>query len=90
MMEANPLDPTEPLQRPPPHVVSDEAHPPQPLFPEDSAVTKAEKLERNGPGTDALNDYAEPPAKRVRLEASLDGSVAPSARQKGVAPIKSE
>jgi len=86
-MATNPLDPSDLLQRPPPHTVTEEAHPPQPIFEEDSAVTKAEKLERNGPGADAADDYAEPPAKRVRLE---EDPVVPPARQKGVAAIKQE
>jgi len=81
-METNPLDPSEALHRPPPSINTEEAHP-QPVFPEDSAVTKAEKLERYGPGTDA-NDYAEPPTKRVRLDG--DEPV----RIKGMAPIKAE
>jgi len=47
----------------------DEARPPQPILPEDSAVTKAEKVERNGANAEAheLNSE-EPAAKRVKLD----------------------
>lgn len=57
---------------------------------EDSAVTKAEKLERHG-----LEDTVEEsPAKRIKLEpengSELEKATAPRERQKGVAPIKAE
>lgn len=57
---------------------------------EDSAVTKAEKVERHGP-----TDSGEPSSKRVKLEPSGDFELRKEAparleRQKGVTPIKAE
>lgn len=47
----------------------EEAHPRQPILPQDSAVTKAEKVERHGANAKAheLNPE-EPAAKRVKLD----------------------
>jgi len=60
----NPLEPTQLLKRPLQGEQLEEAHPPQPIFPEDSAVTKAEKIERNGNSEDRA-----PTSKRIRLDA---------------------
>jgi tRNA-dihydrouridine synthase 3 len=60
---SNPLEPQTPLKRPLPGEQLEGAHPPQPIFTEDSAVTKAEKVERSG-----QNDSEEPSAKRIKLE----------------------
>ena len=85
---ANPLDPESGLQ------VNHKADPTEKLlYPqqdpkdEDSAVTKAEKVERHG----ASAEFEDSPAKRVKLENDL-GHLGPtkSDRQKGVAPIKPE
>lgn len=91
----NPLDPAQELQKPPPGVVTTEpTHPPQPILPGDSAVTRAEKVERHGhpdasPGT-ANGDFQESPAKRIKLETNGSSEVRSDERKKGVAPIKPE
>ncbi|KAL8947314.1 MAG: hypothetical protein Q9222_006391 [Ikaeria aurantiellina] len=92
MHSANPLDPTTSLA--PSSSVSDTdivAHPQTLVLPEDSAVTKAEKIERHG----ADDGNREPPAKRTKVEDSADqvsdrNRVTGSERRKGVAPIKPE
>ena len=66
-------------------------HPQKNIEDGDSAVTRAEKFERHT----AINQYEEPPQKRMKLETSNDlpkDSLQPtkSERQKGVAPIKPE
>lgn len=90
-MATNPLDPSELLQRPPLNVVTEPAHNPQPVYPEDSSVTIAEKLERNGPGADTTDESLEPPAKRARLDTNEDQpATTPPERRKGVAAVKPE
>lgn len=91
--DMNPLEPHQPLKSPADAPNIDrEAHPQQDVFAEDSAVTKAEKLERHG-GPD--NDLHESPTKRIKINplviqgADVNG-VTKSERRKGVAPIKSE
>lgn len=82
----NPLDPTEPLAVPDPGVQRDPAHPPQPPLATDSAVTKAEKLERNAPDAtpSALKRKAEPETSDVALASGEPP------RKRGVASIKPE
>jgi tRNA-dihydrouridine synthase 3 len=65
---ANPLAPEQALKRPLEGGQLEEGHPRQPILPEDSAVTKAEKVERNGvnAGEHKLKSE-EPAAKRVKL-----------------------
>ncbi|KAI9817140.1 MAG: tRNA-dihydrouridine synthase 3 [Pycnora praestabilis] len=65
----NPLEPSMSLRKPPQGTFREEAHPPQPQLPEDSAVTKAEKVERNGSNyRDAdLSEIEQSPAKRIKL-----------------------
>lgn len=62
-------------------------HPQQVPMTEDSAVTKAEKIERHG----SANGVEESPSKRRKV-VSENGNQGPtrSERQKGVAPIKKE
>lgn len=62
-------------------------HPHQVPITEDSAVTKAEKIERHG----IAHGVEESPSKRRKL-VSENGEQGPtrSERQKGVAPIKKE
>ncbi len=66
-------------------------HPQQVVMEEDTAVTKAAKIERHG-----LEDgIEESSAKRIRLEPSIGSQSQPAAqtkkeRPKGVAPIKAE
>lgn len=85
---ANPIDPSSELD----HASKTESleklvHPQHAPKQEDSAVTKAEKVERHG----LLDDFQEPPLKRVRLDiASEQAGPIQSERQKGVAPIKAE
>lgn len=79
----NPVEPSEPLQKPASDTITNEAHPPQPPLPNDSAVTKAEKVERNG--ADASNSSV----KRPR-EPDDDFPSSEPPRKRGVAPIKSE
>ncbi|KAL8710146.1 MAG: hypothetical protein Q9220_005229 [cf. Caloplaca sp. 1 TL-2023] len=92
MERANPLDPTTALA---PSsggsTVEAVAHPQSIVLPEDSAVTKAEKIERQG----TLEENQEPPAKRTKLGESADqaadrNGVTDRKRPKGVAPIKPE
>ena len=88
---SNPVDPELQLK---PQPTSPSANqilgPHNPPMGEDSAVTRAEKLERHG-----LEDTVEEsPAKRIKLEPA-NGSEskivpAPRERQKGVASIKAE
>jgi len=65
----NPLELTESLKRPLNGEQLEEAHPPQPILPEDSAITKAEKVERNGANGDlGKSSSLEPPAaKRQKI-----------------------
>ena len=93
---SNPLSPSSQLRPPPRDIQLEEAHPPQPPLPEDSAVTKAEKYERNGQLEHTLcdDDIEAPSAKRVKLEdhgAPIEKDIAvKSTRVKGVAPVKAE
>ncbi|KAL8738498.1 MAG: hypothetical protein Q9181_000709 [Wetmoreana brouardii] len=89
---ANPLEPHETL-KPPSDTPNKErvAHPQDVVLPEDSAVTKAEKVERHG----AEDDFEESAAKRIKSDASAGRAVesnglTKSERRKGVAPIKPE
>lgn len=83
----NPLDPSESLK--PASNVDESAHPSQPLLPLDSAVTKAEKVERS---RSLDHDIDERPAKRSRLEDGVNDSLEdrPVGRVKGVASVKPE
>ena len=90
--ELNPLEPNERLASPS-HVNNIErvVHPQDAIFAQDSAVAKAEKIERHG-ADDEFHDSA---TKRVKIDPSAsqengDDGVTKSERQKGVAPIKSE
>jgi tRNA-dihydrouridine synthase 3 len=96
---ANPLAPDQSLKRPA-EAQPEKAHPPQPIFEEDSAVTKAEKVERHGPEI-ALGDasaedvFEESPAKRLKLAADTTTNADVSntdAREKvkGIALVKPE
>jgi tRNA-dihydrouridine synthase 3 len=65
---SNPLAPEQAFKRPLEGEQLEEAHPPQPILPQDSAVTKAEKAERNGANAEAHGmNSEEPAAKRVKL-----------------------
>ncbi|KAI9842741.1 MAG: tRNA-dihydrouridine synthase 3 [Sclerophora amabilis] len=98
MASVNPLEPSSSLEAPPPHTQLEEAHPPQPPFPEDSAVTKAEKVERNGLLEVATpsEGMEEPSAKKRKLESPKSPAAPAPAEsvardtQKGMAPIKPE
>ena len=84
----NPLDPAAPLKEPSNSNLLDKTvHPQQSPTAEDSAVTRAEKIERHG----ILRNGEESPAKRRKVDAE-NGSQGPiqSERRKGVAPIKKE
>lgn len=86
----NPLNPEQSLKRPLNGEQKEEAHPPQPIFPEDSAVTKAEKIERNGLSSDTP-EASERPPKRVKVDE--EGTEAPKDSRdkvKGIALVKSE
>jgi tRNA-dihydrouridine synthase 3 len=96
----NPADPEQSLKRPLLEDQLEEAHPPQPILPEDSAVTKAEKVERNGVDVkeEKLNVEA-PSAKRIKMEASVqettangreDNKVDSRDKVKGIALVKPE
>lgn len=79
----NPVDPEKSLKRPADGEQKEEAHPPQPIFPEDSAITKAEKVERNGIKVeDDSSTLAKTSTKRTN-EADADTPMedAPSAKR---------
>ncbi|KAL9027455.1 MAG: hypothetical protein Q9196_004022 [Gyalolechia fulgens] len=90
---SNPLEPLTSLKAPTGvQDVEREAHPQNTIFALDSAVTKAEKIERHG-GDDG--EYQESPPKRIKVDPSSteevgSDSVTKSERRKGVAPIKPE
>ena len=96
---SNPLAPELSLKRPA-EGHPEKAHPPQPIFEEDSAVTKAEKVERHGPevanGNAAAEDvFEESPAKRMKLGPDSTSSIqAPETdvreKVKGIALVKPE
>lgn len=83
----NPLDPSESLKLA--SSLNESAQPSQPLLPLDSAVTKAEKLERSH---SPAHDTDDRPAKRARLEDGVNGNLEdrPVGRVKGVASVKPE
>jgi tRNA-dihydrouridine synthase 3 len=95
----NPADPEQSLKRSI-GLVEDPPNPPQTIFPEDSAVTKAEKVESNGVTlTEGDLDGQEPAAKRVKVEDSKKGVVNNGAEEKkvdsrdkvkGIALVKTE
>lgn len=91
MMESNPLNPEVPLEKKP--SAESTAHPQSEILPGDSAVTKAEKVERHG-AVDERHDFDNAPRKRVKLESDQPTTEAASedanGRRKGVAPIKQE
>jgi tRNA-dihydrouridine synthase 3 len=65
---SRPLALEQALKRPLEGEQWEEAHHPQPILPEDSAVTKAEKVERNGESVEEHElESEEPAAKRVKL-----------------------
>jgi len=96
---SNPADPEQSLKRSI-GLVEDPPNPPQPIFPEDLAVTKAEKFERNGVTLTEDNlDGQEPAAKRVKMDDSMEGVVENGAEEKkvdardkvkGIALVKTE
>lgn len=67
--DSNPLEPAQSLKRPRDGEQEQQAHPPQPILAEDSAVTKAEKIERNGTNGTEVNTEASV-NKRLKLEPS--------------------
>lgn len=97
-MDSNPLNPAVPLEQ---KASADSlVHPQSEILPGDSAVTKAEKIERHGmAAVDERHENGDSPRKRVKLEddrasdpkaneaAPVQGG---SERRKGVAPIKQE
>ncbi|KAL9596371.1 MAG: hypothetical protein Q9219_005849 [cf. Caloplaca sp. 3 TL-2023] len=90
---SNPLAPQESLKSPSSvQQVEREVHPQDTVFAVDSAVTKAEKIERHGIQDD---DFQDSPSKRIKIdnpptqEIGSNG-VTKSERRKGVAPIKPE
>ncbi|KAI9783148.1 MAG: tRNA-dihydrouridine synthase 3 [Candelina submexicana] len=92
---ANPLEPSTLLKEPPPEPVREEALPPQPPLPEDSATTKAEKYERYGFITEtAYDDIGIPASKKLKLDgefqSDIKGQPLVPDRIKGVAQVKPE
>jgi tRNA-dihydrouridine synthase 3 len=69
----------------------EKTHTPLPVLPEDSAVTKTEKVERNGAQQDDTRSE-EPSAKRVKLEQSEAEAPKVDSRNKvkGIALVKPE
>ncbi|KAI9730152.1 MAG: tRNA-dihydrouridine synthase 3 [Claussenomyces sp. TS43310] len=94
--ESNPAEPSQSLKRPSQQV--EEGQPAQPIFPEDSALTKAEKIERNGSNVlhadhEEAGDGAEPPSKRVKVQAEAFEVRESNDRRdkvKGIALVKPE
>ena len=85
---SNPMEPATKLELPSNSDLLDMTiHPQQLSTAEDSAVTRAEKVERHG----NADGVEESPSKRRKLD-SENGTEGPtrSERQKGVAPIKAE
>ena len=85
----NPLEPSVELQEASADRTTSVAHPQDVVMDEDSAVTKAEKVERH----DLNGNIEESPAKRRKLDNTAEiGEQGPtkSERKKGVAPIKAE
>lgn len=88
-VSASVVDPEEQLKAEPLILTNKDIHPASVPLEEDSATTKAEKLERRGRSIPQEDD--EPSSKRVRL--NVESEIKPpltSERQKGVAPIKAE
>ena len=90
--KGNPLEPSEELKT---SHTNGEMHPQSEALPGDSAITKAEKIERHGTPTklDDADDFQESPSKRMKLSRDAQSTTtesAPAERQKGVAPIKKE
>jgi tRNA-dihydrouridine synthase 3 len=72
---SNPLVPEQAFERPLEGEQLKEAPPPQPILPQDSAVTRAKKVERNGANAEAHGmNSEEPAAKRVKLDQPETGS----------------
>lgn len=96
----NPVDPEQSLKRSIGLLSDEQAQPTQPIFLEDSAVTKAEKVERNGTSvTEEHSDTKEPAPKRVKMEDSVDevvenghaeNMVDSREKVKGIALVKTE
>jgi hypothetical protein len=68
----NPTDTEKTLKRSLREEQLEVAHPPQPILPEDSAVTKAEEVERNGVSVKE-HKFEEPSAKRIKMEEFVEG-----------------
>ena len=86
----NPLDPSKALNTRADASETTIDHVPNPgtsITAQDSALTKAEKIER--PASLGEDDDS-PPQKRVKLGDETNDRPTPSERQKGIAPIKAE
>jgi len=81
----NPVNPSEPLKLPPTDAVVEESPLLHSISLQDSAVSRAEKIESNG--VDATNN-TDVTAKRSAE--CIAGGTPPAKRVKGVAPIKAE
>ncbi len=98
----NPVDLEQSLKRSIDYFSGEQAHPPtsQPIPPEDSAVTEAEKTERNGVnGKHESLDVKEPAAKRVKMDDSVEAIAVNATEEKkvdsrdkvkGIALVKTE
>ena len=92
----NPMEPSQDLVASAEAHVNGEVHPQADVLPGDSAMTRAEEVERHRPpenANDAAADIEESPAKRRRIDQDPISTAAEPARperQKGVAPIKRE
>jgi tRNA-dihydrouridine synthase 3 len=96
----NPAGPEQSLKRPIGLLSEEQAHVPQPIFSEDPAVTRAEKVERNGVSLkEKALDGQEPAAKRVKMDDQVDGAAGNGAEEKkvesrdkvkGIALVKTE
>ncbi|KAK0356081.1 tRNA-dihydrouridine synthase 3 [Friedmanniomyces endolithicus] len=94
---SNPLDQSEPLEAGSADNTTKTANPQAEILPGDSAITKAEKVERHGDTStgDVSADFEHPAPKRRRLEQEPGSTAAGETeerptRQKGVTPIRKE
>jgi hypothetical protein len=89
-LPTSPLNPSDSLKRAQPDGHSAESNPAQPRLPgNESAVTKAERVERHGQAPDGSEL---PAAKKARLE-TYEGKSSPAQvddRRRGAAPVRKE
>jgi tRNA-dihydrouridine synthase 3 len=88
----NPLEPNQAIKRPLSHETTLQNSQSQPVLPEDSAVTKAEKVVGSGTEEETTVEEAESPVKRRKLNSEPAEYPNGDARDKvkGIALVKAE